>query len=63
LIQKPAALEAKVLEVAAERGIWLFNHVMASAIPGHAMGEIQIGDAVEQLSTDEIAALFRRILA
>jgi len=60
---EPPAMEAKALAVAAERGIWLFNHVAPSAIPGYAMGEIQIGDAAEHLSTAEIVALFLHLLA
>ena len=50
-------VEGKALAIAAERGIWLFNWLVASPIPGHCMGEIQVGDAAEWLPTDEILGL------
>jgi threonine aldolase len=60
---EPPAIEAKALTVAAERWVWLFNHLTASAIPGRAVGEIQIGDAADHPSTDEIVALLLHLLA
>lgn len=52
-----AAVEAAALEIASDHRIWLFNRLTASVIPGHVMGEIQIGDAADDLGTSEIVGL------
>jgi threonine aldolase len=57
------AIEGKALEIAEAHGVWLFNSLAVSPIPGHCMGEIQVGDAAEKLPTDEIVELLRRLLA
>jgi hypothetical protein len=51
------AVETRALEVARERGAWLFNWLAASPIPGSCMGEIQVGGATERLPTGEIVDL------
>jgi hypothetical protein len=56
-------VEMGALEIAGARGVWLFNWLAASPIPGHCMGEIQVGDAAERLPTGEIVGLLRRLLA
>ena len=56
------AIEGKALAIAAERGVWLFNWLVASPIPGNCVGEIQIGDAAERLPTEEIVELLARLV-
>lgn len=54
---EPAAVEDAAREIAQAHGTWLFNRLAASAIPGHVMGEIQIGDAADDLGTGEVVEL------
>ncbi len=58
-----AALESRVVEIARDSGVWLFDHIRPTQVPGVAMGEIQIGAAADQLSDDEIRVLMERLVA
>jgi len=58
-----AALEARVIEIARDSGVWLFDHIRPTPVPGVAMGEIQIGAAADQLSDAEIRSLLERLVA
>jgi threonine aldolase len=49
--------------MARARGVWLLGAVTATAAPGLAMTEIQVGEAAEDFSDDEILALFAELVA
>jgi threonine aldolase len=56
-------LRGATLDLAAETGIWLFDRPGATPLPGYTKVEFSAGDATLALSTEEIAGLFREILA
>lgn len=57
------ALEQRVIDIARDTGVWLFDRIVPTPVPGIAMGEIQIGAAADQLSDDEIRVLIERLVA
>ena len=63
LPRAPDALEAMHLALASQTGVWMFNRLAPSGVPGHAMTEISIGDAADDLSDDEIVGLIERLIA
>ena len=56
-------LEDRVIEIARDSGVWLFDHIRPTSVPGVAMGEIQIGAGADQLTDQEIRALLERLIA
>ena len=57
-----AALERTLLEVAAERGVWLFHPLRPCQLPDHWMAEWVVGDAGLDVSPEETAGLLRCVL-
>jgi hypothetical protein len=51
------------LALASQTGVWMSNRSAPSGVPGHAITEISIGDAVDNLSNDEILAQIERLIA
>ncbi|MBM3549495.1 MAG: hypothetical protein FJX54_21365 [Alphaproteobacteria bacterium] len=65
LIALPAhheKIEAALLDLAEETGIWLFDRVFASAIQGISMAELTAGTGAAGFTNDEICRLFERVL-
>lgn len=56
-------LQARALEVARERGVWLFHHLEPSVVPGVSRIELNIGEPTLEISPDEAAELFAEVLA
>jgi threonine aldolase len=56
-------LEAAALDLARERGIWLFRSLGPTQLPLYHKLEFVAGDATLDLTTDEIAALFHELLS
>jgi len=56
------ALDAAHLALARESRVWLFGRFTETMLPGLTMAEISIGDAVEDLSDDEVVALVARLV-
>lgn len=54
-------LEA-ALEVARERGVWLFGSLKPTAVPDLHVHELTIGEPALEVPTDEIAALYGEVL-
>jgi threonine aldolase len=55
-------LEAAALNIAQMTRVWLFNLPLApSPLPGYHKFELSVGDATLELTTNEIAALFRTL--
>ncbi|UBV44133.1 threonine aldolase (plasmid) [Deinococcus taeanensis] len=48
--------------LAADRGVWLVNDVRPTAVPGISVAEVQVGDAAEDFTDDEVAQLFGALL-
>lgn len=63
MLGEAAALEARVLEIARATGVWLFDRIVPTPVPGIAMGEIQIGAGADQLSDDEVRVLLERLVS
>jgi threonine aldolase len=55
-------LEAAALDIARERGIWLYKTLSPSSLPSYFKFELTVGDAAMDLSEDEIAATFQDLL-
>lgn len=55
-------LLAAALDLAAETGIWTFERLAHTPLPGVQKLELTVGDATLDLATEEIAALFSAIL-
>ena len=58
----PRAVRGRAMDIAREQRVWLLNHVTPSVIPGHSMGEIQVGDAADAFDTGKIAEFFSRLV-
>jgi threonine aldolase len=56
-------LEAAALDVAKETGIWLFNWLAPTLLPGLTIFELTVGEATLDLSGQEIVDVFRMVLA
>ena len=56
-------LEAAVLDVAKETGIWLFNQLAPTVLPDLSLFELTVGEATLDLSGQEIVDVFRMVLA
>lgn len=56
-------LRDAALDVAAETGIWSFDRVGSTPIPGVGKVEFSAGDATLALATEEIIGIFRAVLA
>lgn len=58
-----ARLEAAALEIARERGLWLFSHLAPTAVPGLTLMEWTVGEATLDISAQEIVEVFEQLLA
>ncbi len=56
------ALQMEAEHLARTERIWLFNMLKETALPAVTMGEIVIGEAAEQWTTDEIVDTIKRFL-
>ncbi|MFN8514234.1 MAG: beta-eliminating lyase-related protein [Chloroflexia bacterium] len=56
-------LRNAALDLAAETGTWSFDRPGITPLPGYAKIEFSAGDATLDVPTDEIAGIFREILA
>lgn len=64
-IQLPGAqekIEAAVLDLAEETGIWLLDRIFSGPVQGIAMAELTAGTGTLEFSSDEIRGLFERLL-
>jgi len=55
-------LEAAALDIAREKGLWLFNALSPSSLPSRWKLEIAVGDAALELGEEEIASAIRDLL-
>ncbi|WP_027482411.1 threonine aldolase family protein [Deinococcus pimensis] len=58
----PDALWQAARELAQEHGVWLVNAVVPTPVPGIGMAEVQVGDAAEDFTDEEVAGLFEEVL-
>jgi threonine aldolase len=58
-----ARLEAAALEIARERGLWLFSRLAPTALPGLTLLEWTVGEATLDVSGQEILEVFMQLLA
>ncbi|UQN09224.1 low specificity L-threonine aldolase [Deinococcus sp. QL22] len=49
-------------DLAVDRDVWLVNDVRPTAVPGISMVEVQVGDAAEDFTDEEVAGLFKEML-
>jgi threonine aldolase len=56
-------LVERALQIAGEERVGLFTYLALTSVPGISYFEITVGDAASELTDEEIAALFRRVLA
>lgn len=57
-----ARLEATALEIARERGIWLFSRLAPTVLPGLTLLEWTVGEATLDVSSQEIMEVFQMLL-
>ncbi len=57
-----ARLEAAVLEIARETGLWLFSWLAPTILPHTVWFELTVGEATLDVSNQEIATAFQRLL-
>ena len=57
------AIDAAHLRLAERTGVWLFNTVARTPVPGLSMAEVSVGDATESVPDDEAARLLTELLA
>jgi threonine aldolase len=55
-------LEAAAIDIARERGIWLYKTLSPSSLPSYFKFELTVGDAAMDLSEDEITSTFQDLL-
>jgi threonine aldolase len=55
-------LETAAIDIARERGIWLYKTLSPSSLPSYFKFELTVGDAAMDLSDAEIAATFQELL-
>ncbi len=55
-------LLSAALDTARQTGVWLFDRLGASPLPGYHKFELTVGDATLDLSVEEIAGLFEALL-
>ena len=58
----PAALQTAHVALAAQTRVWLFRRFDETPLPGLTMTEVTIGDAIDDLTEDEILDLVDRLL-
>lgn len=58
-----ARLEAAALEIARERGLWLFSRLAPTVLPGLTLLEWTVGEATLDVSGQEIFEVFAQLLA
>jgi hypothetical protein len=58
-----ATLQARALELARERGLWLFHDLGPTLVPGVHKLELNIGEPALEIPASEAAELFAEILA
>jgi threonine aldolase len=56
-------LEGRALDVAEQRHVWLFHGVVPSVVPNVNTIELNIGEPALEISPDEVAELFRIVVA
>lgn len=56
-------LEAAALEIARQRGIWLFSRLVPTAVPGLTLLEWTVGEATLDVSGQEIVEIFQQLFA
>jgi hypothetical protein len=56
-------LEAAALEIARERGLWLFSRLAPTVLPGLTLLEWTVGEATLDVSGQEIFEVFAQLLA
>ena len=59
---EPAALAQAMRDIAGREKFWLGARCARSAVPGHGMLEIAIGDAADDWRDEEVVALFRAVV-
>jgi threonine aldolase len=57
-----AKLDAAALEIAREKGTWLFRALAPTSLPSRSMFELVVGDATMDLTSPEIAALLGEVV-
>jgi len=55
-------LERAALDLATDELVWLFDTVESAAVPGYSFAEVQIGEAAEDLSDEEVVGLVDTVL-
>ena len=58
----PDALNERALDLAEERGVWLFNRSTSSVVPGVQVLELTMGEAALAVSPAEAAELFAAVV-
>ncbi|ACO47539.2 threonine aldolase family protein [Deinococcus deserti] len=58
----PDRLRQAADDLAREQSVWLFSEVRFTEVPGISMIEIQVGDAAEDFTDEEIAGFFREVM-
>ncbi|HUS17538.1 MAG TPA: beta-eliminating lyase-related protein [Chloroflexia bacterium] len=55
-------LEQAALALAEEQKVWLFGHLAATDVPDRWMCEVSVGNSADELTNEEVAALFHHLL-
>jgi threonine aldolase len=64
LLEVPAAaLDTNIRSIVAEDGVWMFRGAATTGDPTVQRDEIAVGDATLELTPEEVAALFTRLVA
>jgi threonine aldolase len=58
----PRAVERAAVDIAKERGIWLFSRFQGTPLPGRSFGEFAAGEATLGWTPDEVAAIVAELL-
>jgi threonine aldolase len=59
----PQTLQERALDVAEERGVWLFHRLTPSVVPNVSMTELNFGEPALEVSPDEAAELFNLVVS
>lgn len=60
---EPHTLEERALDLAQERRVWLFHHLVPSVVPSVSMLELNIGEPALEISPSEAAELFQIVVS
>ena len=59
----PRTLQDRALDLAQERGVWLFHRLAPSVVPGMSVLELNVGEPALEVSPREAAELFTAVMA